>query len=99
MRVWLDWDKLTQPMEVRSIRPGDRFRPLGMKGHKKVSDYLTDRKLPRPLRDEVLLLCDRQGPIWLVGYEIDERVKIDNRTKRVLTVGFSYRKTAGRSAV
>lgn len=99
MRVWLDWDKLAQPMEVRSIRPGDRFRPLGMKGHKKVSDYLTDRKLPRTLRDEVLLLCDRQGPIWLVGYEIDERVKIDNRTKRVLTVGFSYRKTAGRSAV
>jgi tRNA(Ile)-lysidine synthase len=98
-RVWLDWDKVTPPLEVRSVKPGDRFRPLGMKGHKKIGNFLTDRKVPRPMRDELLLLCDRQGPIWLVGFEIDERVKIDDQTKKVLTVAVSVRKTAGRTAL
>jgi tRNA(Ile)-lysidine synthase len=97
--VRLDRDKLVLPLVVRTIRPGDRFRPLGMKGHKKVGDFLTDRKVPRPLRDEILLLCDRQGPVWIVGYEIADRVKIDNRTGKVLKVAFSVRQTKVRPAV
>jgi tRNA(Ile)-lysidine synthase len=98
-RVALDWDQLQPPLEVRTIRPGDRFRPLGMKGHKKVSEYLSDRKVPRPLRDEVLLLCDRLGPVWLVGYEIAERAKVDDKTRRVLTIAVSIRKETHGAAV
>lgn len=98
-RVWLDWDKLTLPLEVRSAKPGDRFVPLGMTGHKKVGDILTDCKVPRPLRDEVLVVCDQTGPIWLAGFEIAERVKIDDQTRKVLTVVFSIRKRAGSPAV
>jgi len=98
-RIWLDWDRLKPPLEIRTARPGDRFRPLGMKGHKKVGDFLTDRKVPRPLRDEVLLLCDREGPVWVVGQEIADRVKIETQTRRILTVAVTVRKKAGRSAV
>ena len=98
-RVWLDWDRLELPFEIRTARPGDRFRPLGMKGHKKVSDYLSDRKVPRPLREEVLLLCDRSGPVWLVGYEIAERAKVDDKTRRLLTVAVSIRKETRGAAV
>ncbi len=98
-RVWLDWDRIEPPFEVRTARPGDRFRPLGMKGHKKVSAYLSDRKVPRPLRDEVLLLCDRSGPVWLIGYEIAERAKVDDKTRRVLTVAVSIRKETHGAAV
>ena len=94
-RVWLDWSKLRPPMVIRSLRPGDKFRPLGMKGHKKISDFLSDRKVPQPLRDEVLLLCDRQGPVWIVGHEIAERAKVDDKTERVLTVAVSIRQEAG----
>jgi len=98
-RIWLDWDRLKPPLEIRTPRPGDRFRPLGMKGHKKVGDFLTDRKVPRPLRDEILLLCDREGPVWVVGQEIADRVKIEAQTRRILTVAVTLRKKAGRSAV
>ena len=98
-KVCLDWDKLQPPMVVRTIRPGDRFRPLGMKGHKKVGDFLTDRKVPRPLRDEVLLLCDQEGPVWVVGHEIADRVRIDKRTGKVLKVVFSVRQKKVRPAV
>ena len=98
-RIWLDWGRLKPPLEIRTARPGDRFRPLGMKGHKKVGDFLTDRKVARPLRDEVLLLCDRAGPVWVVGQEIADRVKIETQTRRILTVAVTVRKKAGRTAV
>ena len=98
-RVRLDWDRLQPPLEVRSIKAGDRFRPLGMKGHKKVSAYLSDRKVPRPVREEVLMLCDRAGPVWLVGYEIAERAKVHDKTRRVLTVAVSIRQKAPGAAV
>jgi tRNA(Ile)-lysidine synthase len=81
------------------MQPGDRFRPLGMKGTKKVGDFLTDRKVPRPLRDELLILSDRKGPIWLLGLEIADRVKIDDTTRKVLSVAYRIRKKDGRETV
>jgi tRNA(Ile)-lysidine synthase len=88
----VDWDRLRPPLELRGIRPGDRFRPLGLRGSKKVSDYLADKKVPRVFRDEIPLLCDREGIIWLVGYEIADRVKIDTSTRKVFTVEYQVRR-------
>ncbi len=70
-----------------------------MKGSKKVGDCLTDLKVPRALRDEVMLLCDKQGPVWLIGYEIADRVKIGDKTRKVLSVGYNVRKGIGRSPI
>ncbi len=94
-KVFLDWDKLAGPLSVRSIRPGDRFRPLGMRGRKKIGDYLTDRKVPREYRDEIPVVCDREGIVWLMGYELADRVKIDDKTRKVLTIEYSVRQTDG----
>ena len=46
-RVELDAAKLSLPLTVRTVKPGDRFQPLGMNGRKKVGDFLTDRKVPK----------------------------------------------------
>lgn len=86
-QVVLDLNKVTLPLLARSIRPGDRFVPLGMSGSKKVADYLIDRKLDRVYRDEVPVVCDQEGVVWLVGYEIADRVKVDETTKRIITIG------------
>ncbi len=91
-RVLIDYDRLVLPLEVRTICAGDRFIPLGMKGHKKVGDYLTDRKVPPILRDEIPVVADQRGIIWLVGYEIDDRVKIVEQTRKVCRIGCSERK-------
>ena len=40
----LDAEKVVLPLEVRKWKKGDKFIPYGMKGQKKVSDYLTDKK-------------------------------------------------------
>ncbi len=96
-RVTLDWDKLEAPFTVRLIRPGDRFVPLGMCGHKKVGNYLTDRKVCREYRDEIPVVCDNRGIVWLTGFEIAERARVDSKTRKVLTIEYGVRKGYGRS--
>lgn len=99
MTVTLDSDRVVGPLEVRNIRTGDRFRPLGLDGTKKVGDFLTDRKVPAVYRDEIPVLCDREGIIWLVGFEIADRVKITERTGRRLRVDVSIRQIGNDEAV
>jgi tRNA(Ile)-lysidine synthase len=98
LRVEIDLDRLALPLEVRSPRQGDRFRPLGLRGTKKVADFLADRKVPRVLRDEVALVCDREGIVWVAGFEIAERVKTDRTTERRLRLEFRYSKAASATA-
>lgn len=81
---YIDANQIKGTLIIRNFRTGDRFRPLNFKGEKKISDFFTDRKIPIHKRKEVpLLICD-SGIIWIMGYQIDDRFKISNRTKRIL---------------
>ena len=51
---------------IRTRRPGDRIRPFGSSGSRKLQDYLTDRRIPEPFRDRIPLLC-RDGEVLLAG--------------------------------
>jgi tRNA(Ile)-lysidine synthase len=55
---------------VRSWRPGDRMRPYGMDGTRKVQDILTDAKVPRDRRSGVPLLECGGEVVWIPGYRI-----------------------------
>ena len=81
---YLNWDAIRPPLMVRARRPGDRFFPLGSPGSKKVSDYLTDAKIPPAERQDVVLVSDQLGIIWVVGQRIDDRVKLTGETQHVL---------------
>ncbi len=83
---WLDADCVQPPLLARSRREGDRFRPLGMQDSKKVSDFMIDQKVAAEQRDRTVLLCDQAGPIWVVPFRIDERVRLRPETRRVLRV-------------
>jgi len=76
LTVHIEPQALSGKLFVRSARNGDRFNPLGMSGTKTVGDFLTDLKIPTPLRSEIPVLCDSEGIIWVIGYQIDDRVKI-----------------------
>ena len=91
LKAQFDLDKIVEPLIIRSVRPGDRFNPLGLKGSKKVSDLLTDSKIDTVLKDEVPVLVDKNSVFWVVGFEIDNRVKIDSNTKKVLEIEFLRR--------
>ena len=87
-----DLSKLTPPFSIRNIKEGDRFSPLGLKGSKKIGNYLTDSKIDPVFRDEIPVMTDKNGIFWLVGCEIDNRAKIDRHTKEVIEIEFSRRK-------
>jgi tRNA(Ile)-lysidine synthase len=84
--AYLDYDKIELPLLVRHRKKGDRFHPYGMRGSKKVKDFLIDLKIPNKIRNKILLLQDKKGIVWVVGYRIDERVKITDTTKNVLLI-------------
>lgn len=71
-----DFDKLAFPLELRKWREGDRFKPLGMTGFKKVSDFLINQKMNRFAKHNVNVLTSNGEIVWLVGHRIDERFKI-----------------------
>lgn len=54
--LYLDADRLAWPLNVRLWQHGDRFRPLGMEGTQKVSDHLTNRKVPANRKKEALVI-------------------------------------------
>ena len=60
---------------VRTRRPGDRFRPLGC-GDRLLSDFLTDRKIDRPLRDCLALVARGNRVLWVCGAGISEDVRL-----------------------
>ncbi|MFY9116159.1 MAG: tRNA lysidine(34) synthetase TilS [Bacteroidales bacterium] len=82
--VALDADKLEYPLTVRTPKPGDRFMPLGMRGFKKISDFLIDSKVPLYDKQKVQLLCSGNDIAWVVGMRIDERFKVTKDTTTIM---------------
>jgi tRNA(Ile)-lysidine synthase len=82
----LDYEKLQFPLKVRNLRPGDRFQPLGVTGKQKLKKFFIDHKIPRFERPKIPLLISGEKIVWIVGYRIDEQVKISEKTKRILRV-------------
>jgi tRNA(Ile)-lysidine synthase len=82
--VYLDIDKLQQPLMIRNRRDGDWFQPLGMQGRKKIKNFFIDHKVPRRERDKMILLADQISVIWIENMHLNERVKVSAETKNVL---------------
>lgn len=85
----LDIDQVIFPLSLRSWHEGDVFQPLGMKGKKKLSDLFIQRKVNVLDKPEVPILINGNGDImWVVGFQLDDRYKITQKTKKVLKLVF-----------
>jgi tRNA(Ile)-lysidine synthase len=73
---------------IRQRQPGDRFQPLGMNMLKKLQDFMVDAKIPLSWRKRIPLVCSPRQIIWLVGWRIDDRVKVSEATKEILRLEF-----------
>lgn len=83
----LDYDKLKLPLKARHWQQGDRFHPLGMRGTKLVSDFFNDNDFTTFQKKNTLILTDNEGEIvWIVGYRIDDRFKITEKTKTIYQI-------------
>ena len=76
---------LELPLAVRNRRPGDRFRPLGAPGGRKLQDFLVDRKVARADRDALPLVVDgRDRIVWVVGQSVAEDFRVTDPSQGVL---------------
>ena len=83
----VQFDRSLGPIAVRNRRPGDRFRPLGLGGGKKLQDFFVDRKVARDRRDRVPLVVDRSDRIiWVAGHGIDERFRVMDPAQAVVVL-------------
>ncbi len=61
---------------IRNRRPGDRIHPLGADGSRRLKEVLIDRRVPRPLRERLPLLCVGERIAWVPGITIEQRYRL-----------------------
>lgn len=83
LKAQFDLEKLHFPLILRKWKPGDAFRPLGLKGRKKISDMLIDQKVPLPEKRSQWVIESQGKIIWLVGRQMADFAKISSKTKRI----------------
>lgn len=88
--AYFDYDKLSFPLKLRKWEDGDWFIPFGMNGQKKLSDYFSDHKFSRLQKEQTWLLCSGDNILWIIGERTDNRFRIDNKTKHILSVNFFH---------
>lgn len=82
----LNYAKLRFPLQVRPWSSGDSFVPFGMKGRKKVSDFLIDEKIPLHEKERVLVLVSGEEIVWVIGHRISQNYSIDKSVSAVLEI-------------
>ncbi len=85
--LFFDAGKITYPLIIRNWIPGDKIQILGMKGRKKVSDILTDRKIPHSERARQLIIEDAKANLICILPDIvSETCKLDAHSTAVLRI-------------
>lgn len=71
-------------LSVGSVAEGDRMRPLGMEGSRKLSDLLIDAKVARRHRATVPVVRDGERVVWLAGVRMSDEYKVTESTAEAI---------------
>lgn len=93
----VDADRISFPLHLHSIAPGQRFRPFGGKGSKKINRFLNDRGIPASQRDSCLVLSMGDEVVALPGLAIDDRFRVSETTRTVVIIDWQIDRNNGRS--
>ncbi|MEA3560925.1 MAG: tRNA lysidine(34) synthetase TilS [Candidatus Omnitrophota bacterium] len=86
-----DYDKLNFPLLLRNRELGDRIRPLGMKGEKKLKNIFIDQKIPLLKRDSIPVVVSGNGEIiWVAGLKVSDKFKITPQTRQILKITLRF---------
>ncbi|HEX9062439.1 MAG TPA: tRNA lysidine(34) synthetase TilS, partial [Clostridia bacterium] len=86
---FFDYEKLSCGINIRNRKDGDRFKPFGSNGTKKLKEYFIDNKIPRQLRDEIPLVALENEIVWIIGYKTSDKFRVTENTKRVLVLTYT----------
>lgn len=85
-RIYMDRDRIQEPLVIRNRRKGDWFQPLGTCGKQKIKKLFIDRKIPPARRETTALIADRESVLWVENLHLCDRVKVSAKTKQVVVL-------------
>ena len=80
----VDCDKIDGKLTVRTREPSDKIRLLGRNCTKSLKKLMNELKTPEELRDIIPVASDECGVVWVYGVGVDERVAVDENTKKAI---------------
>lgn len=83
-----DYDNIIEGIIIRTRKDGDKIRPLGMSGNKKLKDIFINNKVPKDERDIVPITCFDNNIAWIVGHKVSEEHKVTKKTKKIIKIKF-----------
>ncbi len=83
---WFDYDKITTTVLLRTRQQGDYLTIDNALHTKSLKQYMINEKIPKLQRDSMHLLTDGAHVLWVPGYRISQRYKVEESTKRILQV-------------
>ena len=87
---YLDLEMISFPIVLRSWQQGDKMKPLGMQGKKKLSDIFVDEKRSMHAKFEAIVVEDQNSIICLSDFRIADDVKITDQTKQILNIKIDF---------
>ena len=82
----LDADKVSLPLIFRHWKKGDVFRPLGMRGQKKMSDFFTDAKMSQVDKESAWIVESNGVIVCVLGMRMDDRFKLTPSSSHILEI-------------
>jgi tRNA(Ile)-lysidine synthase len=86
--AYFDAQHVAPTLVVDAVRQGDRIRPLGMQGTRKLQDVFVDAKIPQRLRAATPVVRDGEQVLWVAGVRQSDEAKVTSATQQVLTLGW-----------
>jgi tRNA(Ile)-lysidine synthase len=88
-RAYLDEESIRFPLRVRNRQEGDRYRPLGAPGHKKLKEIMRAKSIPLKDRGKKPVFLSAGEIIWILGLPVAEKFRVKEKTKNVVRLTVS----------
>lgn len=92
MRVFLAPEAVSFPLTIRNARPGDRFRPQGGSGSRKLGRFLADCNIEGPKRSQIPLVVSKEKILWVAGRRLDTSAAAPSPGGQALEIVFQRHK-------
>ena len=83
---WIDYDIIKHGLSVRTRQSGDYLEVDGRGSRQKLKAWFINEKIPRRLRDEMILVADGHHIVWIPGWRMSRGCQISNRTEKILEI-------------
>ena len=89
---WIDYDIIKHSLSMRTRQSGDYLTVDAEGGRQKLKDFLINRKVPREMRDRLMLIADGKHIVWIPGLRMSRAYQVGQDTKKILEIKITEEK-------